>query len=122
MYPNKFREFGNQYAKNSTPKVTSAFNDISRITGKEGLMYGLALILHCAIAFAFERYVWTVSHRCGRRCWHILRKKVYKQLIADLDEAIAIIQPQVKRNPALVVSSEYDKVYNGKFANLAEIR
>lgn len=104
--------------KNSTPKVTSAFNDISRITGQEGLMYGLALILRAQSLLRLSDMYGPFPIGAEEDATaYSSQEKVYKQLIADLDKAIAIIQPQVAANPALVVSPEYDKVYNGKFAN-----
>lgn len=112
-----------------TPKVVSAFNEIARLTGKDGVSYAQALMLR---AQSFLRLTdlygpFPIGKEEDPNAYSS-QEKVYKALIADLDSAIAIINPMVVANRALVANAVYDQVYAGKidswlkFANSLKLR
>ena len=99
---------------NSMHQTTSAFNDIERLTGKQGIAYAQALILK---AQSFLRLTdlygplpigeETIDNAYSSQ------EKIYKTLIANLNTAANILQPL----QSTTANEEYDKVYNGKVTN-----
>ena len=102
----------------STPKVVSAFKEIERLTGSEGLNYAWALILR---AQCFQRLSdmygpFPIGAEDDANAYSS-QETVYRSLMADLNKAIAILQPMVAADPNLSANEESDHVYGGNFAN-----
>ena len=102
----------------STPKVVSAFKEIERLTGGEGLNYAWALILR---AQCFQRLSdmygpFPIGAEDDANAYSS-QETVYRSLMADLNKAIAILQPMVAADPTLSANEESDHVYGGNFAN-----
>lgn len=102
----------------STPKVVSAFKEIERLTGGEGLNYAWALILR---AQCFQRLSdmygpFPIGAEDDANAYSS-QETVYRSLMADLNKAIAILQPMVAADPNLSANEESDHVYGGNFAN-----
>lgn len=98
-----------------TPKVASAFNEIERMSGGEGVNYALALALR---AQSFLRLTdmygpFPIGAESDANAYSS-QEKVYKTLIADLDRATDILAPLVAADPSLSISAAYDNVYGGK--------
>lgn len=98
-----------------TPKVVSAFNEIERMTGGEGVNYALALMLR---AQSFLRLTdlygpFPIGAEDDPNAYSS-QEKVYKSLIEDLDKATDILAPLVAADPSLSISADYDNVYGGK--------
>lgn len=102
----------------STPKVVSAFKEVERISGGEGINYAWALILR---AQSFQRLTdmygpFPIGAEEDANAYSS-QETVYHSLIADLNKAISILKPLVAADPKLTVNEETDHVYGGKFAN-----
>ncbi len=97
-----------------TPKVVSAFKEIERLSGGEGINYALALVLR---AQSFLRLTdiygpFPIGAEEDPNAYSS-QEKVYKELIADLNEATDILVPMLAADPTLSISKEYDNVYGG---------
>ncbi len=112
-----------------TPKVVSAFKEIERLSGGEGVNYALALILR---AQSFLRLTdiygpFPIGAEEDPNAYSS-QEKVYKELVADLDEATDILVPMLAADANLTISKEYDNVYGGNvsqwvtFANSLKLR
>ena len=100
-----------------TPKVVSAFNEIERLSGGEGVNYAIALALR---AQSFLRLTdmygpYPIGIEADPNAYSS-QENVYKALIADLDRATDILAPLVSAEPNLSISADYDHVYDGNVA------
>ena len=101
-----------------TPKVVSAFNEIERLSGGEGVNYAIALALR---AQSFLRLTdmygpYPIGAEEDANAYSS-QEKVYRTLIEDLDKATDILAPLVSAEPNLSISADYDQVYDGKVAS-----
>ncbi|SFF90882.1 SusD/RagB family nutrient-binding outer membrane lipoprotein [Prevotella sp. KH2C16] len=104
--------------KSLTPKFTSAFNDIVRLcNGKKDLNYAWALILraHGYLTMTDMYGPFPIGAVEGDENAYSSQKDIYTHLIADLDEALAILKTSVN-GESFTANQNYDKVYGGKFA------
>ena len=103
--------------KSLTPKFTSAFNEIVRLcNGKKDLNYAWALILraqgYLTMTDLYGPFpIGAVQDDVNA---YSSQQEVYAHIIADLDEALAILKPLVSE-PAYTANQTFDKVYDGKF-------
>lgn len=99
---------------NSMPKTASAFNEIARVTGKQGITYAQALILKVQSYLRLTDMYGPlpIGEETDKNAYSS-QEKIYKTLIADLDAAVNILQPL----QSTTANEEYDKVYGGKVAN-----
>ena len=110
-------------------KATSSFNAVSLVTGQDGAMYALALILRAQLMLRFtDTYGPLPIGLEDDPDAYSSQQDVYSHLLETLDQAMGILQPMLAENPDLVVKPEADKVYNGKmnqwvrFANSLKLR
>ncbi len=99
-----------------TPKIVSAFDEIERISNKEGINYAWALILktHGILRLTDKYGPFPIGGKKDKKAYSS-QEEVYKALFKDLDTAIEILKPLVVSNPALNVNAMYDNVYGGQF-------
>lgn len=104
--------------KDAMPKVVSAFNEVARLTNRQGINYAWALILRSQEFLRLtDMYGPLPIGAESDPNAYSSQEKVYKHLIACLDTATTILQPLLAANPDLKSSEEYDKVYGGKFSS-----
>lgn len=103
--------------KQSLSKTVSAFNDIERITNKQGVIYAWALILRASNFLTLTDMYGPLPIGAvpADPKAYSSQKDVYTSMINDLNEATSIISPLLAANPDLTVAAEHDKVYQGKF-------
>ncbi len=112
-----------------TPKIVSAFDEIERVSNKEGINYAWALILksHAILRLTDKYGPFPIGTEKDRKAYSS-QEDVYKALFADLDTAIEILKPLITANPDLVANATYDNVYGGQvikwyhFANSLKLR
>jgi len=99
------------------PKVVSAFQEVEKLTGGEGINYAWALILRAqCFQYFTDVYGAFPAGLTDDSQEYSSQEEIYKALIADLNKAIAVLQSMVAANPDLTVNADYDNCYNGKFA------
>ena len=99
-------------------KATSSYNEIVRLTQKEGPMYSLALILRAQLMLRFtDTYGPLPIGLEENPNAYSSQEAVYGHLLQTLDEALEILNPLLAANPELVLKEEADKVYQGKMKN-----
>lgn len=116
--------------RDSKPKTESNFNNVLRVTKGEGTVYALALLLK---AQAYQRLTdmygpLIIGADSDNPNAYSSQEDVYKNILADIDQALSIMSPILAGNPAAEVVPEYDKVYGGslmkwmKYANSLKLR
>ena len=110
-------------------KATSSFNAIEIITQGEGAMYAVALMVRAQLMLRFtDTYGPLPMGLETDPNAYSSQEKIYRKLLADLDQAKDILEPMLQTNPGLVMKEEADKVYAGqmakwvKFANSLKLR
>ncbi len=112
-----------------TPQIIGAFDEIARVTNKEGVSYALALILktHGILRLCDKYGPFPIGVGEDKKAYSS-QEEVYKALFADLDNAIGILKPVLAINPDLAIDKNSDKVYDGNlmkwlhFANSLKLR
>ena len=103
--------------KDIRPKTVSAFKEVEKLTGGEGINYAWALILRAqSFLFLTDVYGAFPIGLTDDSQAYSSQEDIYRALIADLNKAIAVMQPMVSANPDLTVNADYDNCYGGKFA------
>lgn len=105
--------------KSITPKFVSAFNEVVRLNaGKKDLNYAWALILRTQgyLRLTDKYGPFPIGAEEDANAYSS-QEVIYNKLIADLDEATAILNTQIGGNESFEANKMYDKVYGGKFIN-----
>ncbi len=116
--------------KESMPKTVSAFNDVARLTKKQGVIYAWALILRAASFLQLTDMYGPLPIGAveGDPNAYSSQEDVYKSLIKDLNDATNIMTPLLAATPDLNIAGEHDKVYQGncakwnRYANSLKLR
>lgn len=115
----------------SMPKTVSAFNEVLRLTGKEGLSYAWALILRAQSFLRLTDMYGPLPIGLDENDPNAYssQRDVYYSLITDLDVATEILSGMIAASGgSLVQFTDVDKVYGGnftkwyKFANSLKLR
>ena len=105
--------------KTITPKFVSAFNEIARLNGgKKDLNYAWGLILRAQgyLRLTDKYGPFPIGAEADPNAYSA-QQDIYSKLIADLDEAVGIINTVTGGNASYVANANYDKVYQGKMSN-----
>lgn len=116
--------------RDSKPKTESNFNNIKSVTNGEGVVYGLALILRAQSYLRLTDMYGPliIGADSNNPTAYSSQEDVYKSILSDLDEGIAILTSILAVNPSAEISADSDKVYSGNlkkwflFANSLKLR
>lgn len=114
----------------NTPIVVSAYNEIARLTKREGLSFAWAQILRAQSFLRFTDLYGAFPIGAEENASaYSSQEKVYKTLVSDLDAAIGVINGMIaSAGGSLKANESADHVYHGdfvkwvKFANSLKLR